>query len=85
MNTPTATRPSKRPNSAPTGLWKVLCVIAERLPPKDLFRFAVLVCFSGITLAAITCFGVSWIADKPAKALAGFIKQNTVEKPDNAP
>lgn len=85
MNTPITPSPSKLPNPAPTGLWKVLCVVAERLPPKDLFRFTVLVCSVSIVLAAITCFGVGWVANKPVTALAGFIKQHTVEKPANAP
>jgi hypothetical protein len=85
MNTPTANRPSRLPNPAPTGLWKVLAIIAERLPQKHLLLFTVIVCVSGLGFAAIACFGFSQVASKPATALAGFIKQHTVEKPANAP
>ena len=85
MNTPTATCPSRLPNPAPTGLWKVLAIIAERLPQKHLLLFTIIVCASGLGFAAIACFGVSQVADKPVTALAGFIKQHTAAKPANSP
>lgn len=86
MNTPTIARPSKLPSPAPTGLWKVLCIIAERLPQKHLIWLALIVCFSGLGFAVIACVGVDRVAtSKPAAALAGFIEQHTVEKPANAP
>lgn len=85
MNTPAVARPSRLPNPAPTGLWKVLAIIAERLPQKHLLLFTVIVCLSGLGFAAIACFGFSQVADKPATALAGFIKQHTAEKPASSP
>ncbi|GAB3590274.1 hypothetical protein [Hymenobacter daeguensis] len=85
MNTPATPSPSKLPNPAPTGLWKVLAIIAERLPQKHLLPFTVIVCISALLFAAIACFGVSRVADKPVTALAGFLKQHTAEKPANSP
>ena len=86
MNTPAAARPSRIPNPAPTGLWKVLCIIAERLPQKYLLWLAVIVCVSGLGFAAIACVSIGRVVtSKPATALAGFIEQHTVEKPANAP
>ena len=85
MNTPTTPSPSKLPNPVPTGPWKVFGIIAERLPPKDLFRFAVLVGLLRLGLAAIICFGIGRAASKPATALAKIIEQRTIEKPAPVP
>jgi len=85
MNTPTHFFLSALPNNSPIGLWKVLGTIAERMPAEQLIWLAVIVCVSGLGFAAIACFGFSHVASKPATALAGFIKQHTVEKPANAP
>jgi hypothetical protein len=66
MPTPTAARPPRLSNPTPTDKREVLCIIAKRVPPKDLFRFAVLVCVVRLLLAAIACFGVSQVASKPS-------------------
>lgn len=86
MNTPTTFVLSVLPNTTPTGLWKVLSTIAERMPAEQLIWLAVIVCVSGLGFAAIACISVSRVAkSKPANALVGFIEQHTVEKPANAP
>jgi hypothetical protein len=85
MDMPT-TSPSKVSIPAPAGLWKVLAIIAERLPQKHLLWLALLICLSSLGFVAIACIGVGRVAaSKPATALAGFIEQHTVQKPAHAP
>jgi hypothetical protein len=82
MDMPTTTRPSKLSIPAPPGLWKVLAIIAERLPQKQLLWFALIVCFSSLGFVAIACIGVGRVAaSKPATALVGFIEQQTIQSP----
>lgn len=86
MPTSTPTRPEMAPITAPSGFWKVLTVIAERIPPHQLIWLAMLLCavvlgFGYMTYACITRATES----KPAAALAGYLKQHTEPKTGNAP
>lgn len=84
MDTPTVTRSTRLPHPAPTGLWKVLCIIAERLPPHQLIWFALLVCCSGLGFVVITCVSIGRAASMPAKALAEYIERHTRAEPTDA-
>ena len=72
--------------TAPTGLWKVLTVIAERTPPHQLIWLAVIICVAALGFGLLTYAGISRAAEsKPAAALAGLLKQQPDPKPGDAP
>jgi hypothetical protein len=86
MNKPSLTRPKMPTMTAPTGFWKVLTVIAERVPPHQLIWLAVLLCVLVLGLGWLTYAGISRAAEsKPATALAGLLKQEPVPKAGDAP
>jgi hypothetical protein len=74
------------PITAPTGFWKVLTVIAERIPSHQLIWLAVLLCALVLGLGWLTYASISRAADsKPANALVGFLNQHTVSKVGDVP
>lgn len=86
MSNSTPTRPKMPTINAPTGFWKVLTVIAERIPQNQLIWLAVLLCALVMGLGWLTYAGVSRATEsKPAAALAGYIKQHTTSKVSDAP
>jgi hypothetical protein len=72
--------------TAPTGFWKVLTVIAERIPPHQLIWLAVLLCALVLGLGWLTYAGINRAADsKPVTALVGFLSQHTIAKVGDVP
>lgn len=69
------------PNTTPTGLWKVLGTIAERMPADQLIWLALMLC--------VLILGITWLAyraishlakSRHAAALFGLINQHTRRK-----
>ncbi len=86
MNKSSLTNPEMPPITAPTGFWKVLCVIAERIPPHQLIWLALMLCLFALGLGYIGYATLSRTAEsKPATALTGYIKQHMTTESDNAP
>jgi hypothetical protein len=86
MKKPSLTRPKMPSITAPTGFWKVLIVIAERLPVHQLIWLATLLCALIFGLAWLTYASISRAAEsEPAAALAGFVKQYPIAKTGDAP
>ena len=86
MNKSTLTSPKMSPITAPTGFWKVLMVIAERIPAHQLIWLALLLCALVLGLGWLTYAGISRAADsKPATALVRFVSQHTISKVGGIP
>jgi hypothetical protein len=86
MNKPTLTRPKMAPITPPTGFWKVLTVIAERIPPHQLIWLATLLCALMFGLGWLTYASISRAAgSKPATAPGSFISQHTISKIRDVP
>jgi hypothetical protein len=74
------------PIKAPSGFWRVLTVIAERIPQDQLIWLAVLLCVLILGLAGLTYASVSRaVESKPAAALTGYLKQSSVHKVSEVP
>ncbi len=72
--------------TTPTGLWKVLTVIAERIPPHQLIWLALLICVVALGFGLLTYAGISRAAEsKPITTLTGLLKQQTAPKAGDIP
>jgi hypothetical protein len=70
----------------PTGFWKVLTVIAERIPQHQLIWLAVLLCIVVLGFGLLAYASISQAAEsKPATALVGILKQQAVSRMGDAP
>ena len=86
--TPIIRKPMNGPTSTPTpiGPWKVLSIIAQRLPPNQLIWLAAIVCLLMLGLAWIASIGLGQaVESKPAAALTNYITAHVSTKKDNVP
>jgi len=86
MPTSTSNRPKMPAINAPTGFWKVLSIIAERIPPHQLIWLAIILCICVLCLGALTYAGICRAAESKSVAnLTQTVKQFTTSKDASTP